>query len=63
MKRIKSLLCALALTLAFSVPVLAGNMPIIGYCDSAECVQENSAASGSVWVQIAEGLWQLMSIV
>ena len=63
MKRLKSLLCALALTLAFSVPVFAGNMPIVGYCDSAECVQENSAAGGGVWVQIAEGLWQLMASV
>ena len=60
MKKIKSLLCALALTVV-SIPTLAGTIPIGGYCDSAECVQENPAPRGYEWISV-DMLWYLASI-
>jgi hypothetical protein len=61
MRKLKSFLCALMLTLSFTVPVLAGNIPIGGYCDSAECVQSNPAPRGYEW-SYADGLYFLASI-
>jgi hypothetical protein len=57
MKKLKSVLCALALIVAFSIPALAGEIPIGGFCNSAECVSESQPVDGGVWIQIGENLW------
>jgi hypothetical protein len=53
MRKLKSLLCALALTFVFTVPVLAGNVPIGGYCDSQACVEANPPDEGLAWYIVA----------
>lgn len=48
MKKLMSLLCALALAIAFAVPVSAGEIPI-GYCADMACVQANPAGPNEFW--------------
>lgn len=62
MKKKWSLLCVVLLTLAFSVPVTAGDMPSGGYCDSPQCTSDSPAPTGFMWV-LLDGLWYLSSIV
>jgi hypothetical protein len=55
MRKLKSLLCVLALTVAFSLPALAGDIPIGGFTE-----QQGAAPDGYSWVLI-DGLYWLMS--
>jgi hypothetical protein len=60
MKKLKSVLCVLVLALspaAIPAVALAGEIPIGGFCDSAECVQQSQPVDGGTWVQIGENMW------
>jgi hypothetical protein len=62
MRKLISLVYTLALACAFTTPVLAGNVPIGGFCDSPECVQQSQPEGGGVWVQLGENLWMVGSM-